>query len=70
MKLEWVEMGSTLSKTKYAAWCVLGTEIFYVLCIGYGLELSSKAMELHRSLLELIPGIVWGDCAARGTVRM
>ena len=54
-------MGSTLSKTKYAALCVLGTEIFYVLCIGYGLVLSSKAMELHHSLFELIPGFVWGN---------
>lgn len=50
-----------LSKTKYAALCVLGTEIFYVLCIGYGLVLSSKAMELHHSLFELIPGFVWGN---------
>jgi hypothetical protein len=25
-----------LPKTKYAGLCVLGTEIFYVLCIAYG----------------------------------
>jgi hypothetical protein len=50
-----------LSKTKYAALCVLGTEIFYLLCIGYGLVLSGKAMDLHHSLFELIPGFVWGN---------
>jgi len=50
-----------LSKTKYAALCVLGMEIFYVLCIGYGLMLSGKAMELHHGLFELIPGFVWGN---------
>jgi hypothetical protein len=41
-----------LSKTKYAALCVLGMEIFYVLCIGYGLVLSGKAMELHHALVD------------------
>jgi hypothetical protein len=50
-----------LSKTKYATLCVVGTEIFYVLCIGYGLMLSGKAMEVHHSLFELIPGFAWGN---------
>lgn len=51
-----------LSKIKYAALCVLGTEIFYILCIGYGLLfLTGKAMELHHSFFELIPGFVWGN---------
>jgi hypothetical protein len=50
-----------LSKAKYAGLCVLGTEIFYILCIGYGLLLSGKAMELHHSLFELIPWFVWGN---------
>jgi len=51
-----------LSKIKYAALCVLGTEIFYILCIGYGLLfLTGKAMELHHSLFELIPGFAWGN---------
>ena len=50
-----------LSKTKYAALCVLGTEIFYVLCLGYGLVLSAKGRELHQALFELIPGFVWAN---------
>jgi hypothetical protein len=50
-----------LSTTKYAALCVLGMEIFYVLCIGYGFVLSDKARELHHALFELIPGFVWGN---------
>ena len=51
-----------LSKIKYAALCVLGTEIFYILCIGYGLLfLTGKAMELHNSFFELIPGFAWGN---------
>ena len=55
-----------LSKTKYAALCLLGTEIFYLLCIGYGLVLSGKAMDLHHSLFELIPGFVWGNPLSMG----
>jgi hypothetical protein len=50
-----------LSKTKYASLCVLAMEIFYVFCIGYGMVLTGKAMELHNSLFELIPGFVWGN---------
>jgi hypothetical protein len=50
-----------LSKTKYALLCLLGMEIFYVLCIIYGVLLSGKAMELHHGLFELIPGFVWGN---------
>lgn len=50
-----------LSTTKYVALCVLGMEIFYVLCIGYGFVLSHKARELHHALFELIPGFVWGN---------
>ena len=50
-----------LSKIKYAALCVLGTEIFYVLCIVYGLMLSGRASELHHSLFELFPLFVWGS---------
>jgi hypothetical protein len=55
---------SMLSKTKYAGLCVLGTVIFYVLCIGYGSLLSGKAQELHHALFELIPGMVWGNPAS------
>jgi len=50
-----------LSKTKYALLCVLGIEIFYVLCVIYGLTLSGKASELHHSLFELLPLFVWGS---------
>ena len=50
-----------LSKTKYAALCILGIEIFYVLCLGYGLVLSAKGRELHQALFELIPGFVWAS---------
>jgi hypothetical protein len=49
-----------LFKTKYAGLCVLGTEIFCFLCIGYGLLLSGKAMDLQHSLFELITWFVWG----------
>ena len=50
-----------LSKTKYAGLCLLGMEVFYVLCLGYGLVISPKARELHHSLFELLPGwyIAW-----------
>ena len=50
-----------LSKTKYASLCALAMEVFYVFCIGYGMLLTGKAMELHNSLFELIPGFVWGN---------
>jgi hypothetical protein len=50
-----------LSKTKYAGLCVLGTEIFYVLCLAYGLLLTGKSRELHQSLFELLPWFAWGN---------
>lgn len=50
-----------LSKTKYALLCVLGMEVFYVLCLAYGSLLSDKARELHHALFQLIPGFVWGN---------
>ena len=50
-----------LSKTKYAVLCVVGAEIFYVLCIMYGVTLSGRASELHHSLFELMPLFVWGS---------
>lgn len=49
-----------LSKSKYAALCALGMEIFYCLCLFYGVLLSAKARELHHALFELIPGLTWG----------
>jgi len=39
-----------LSKTKYALLCVLGMEVFYVLCLAYGSLLSDKARITSRSL--------------------
>jgi hypothetical protein len=53
-----------LFKTRYAGLCVLGTEIFYVMCVGYGFVLTGRAMDLHHSLLELIPGFSWGNSAS------
>lgn len=50
-----------LSTNKYSALCVLGTEIFYVLCLLYGYLLSAKGKEIHATLFELIPGFVWGS---------
>ena len=50
-----------LSTTKYAARCVWGTEIFYILCLLYGFFLSGKEKELHLAFFELIPGFVWGN---------
>jgi hypothetical protein len=53
-----------LSKTKYAARCVLGMEIFFVLCVGYGLLLLDSRKDLHHALFELIPGFIWGNPVA------
>ena len=50
-----------LSKIKYAGLCVLGIEIFYVLCLAYGSLLAGKAQELHHSLFELLPWFAWGN---------
>lgn len=50
-----------LSNSKYAALCVLGMEIFYVLCLAYGSLLSEKAQQLHHSLFELLPWFAWGN---------
>ena len=50
-----------LSVKKYSALCVLGAEIFYVLCLFYGYLLSAKGKELHEALFQLIPGYMWGD---------
>lgn len=50
-----------LSKTRYSVLCVLGTEVFYVLCIAYGSLLAGNAQELHHSLSGLLPGFAWGN---------
>jgi hypothetical protein len=52
---------SMLSTTKYASLCVLGIEVFYVLCLFYEFLLPAKRKELHRALFELLPGFVWGN---------
>ena len=48
-----------LSLQRYVLLCILGGEVFYVLCILYGQSLSGKAAELHHSLFELLPGFTW-----------
>jgi len=50
-----------LSERKYAALCIAGIEIFYILCLLYEFLLPVKGRELHRALFELLPGFVWGD---------
>ena len=55
-----------LSKTKYAALCVLAMEAFYVLCLIYGSFLVGKAQELHHSLFGLLPLFAWGDPVSLG----
>jgi len=48
-----------LSIGKYAGLCVLGGEIAYTACLIYGVMLTGKASELHRAILELLPGFSW-----------
>jgi hypothetical protein len=50
-----------LSTTKYASLCVLGIEVFYVLCLVYEFFLPENRRESHRALFELLPGFVWGN---------
>ena len=52
-----------LSLKRYGWLCVLGGEVAYVLCLGFGyLPLrSAKATELHHTLFETLPGFVWGN---------
>lgn len=50
-----------LSLKKYSLRCVLGVEVFYIVCLTYGTFLSGKAQELHHSLFGLIPGFAWGS---------
>ena len=53
-----------LSETKYVGLCLLGMEVFYVLCLAYGLLLTGKSRELHLSLFELLPWFAWGNPAS------
>jgi len=49
-----------LSLKSYGWKCVLGTGVFYVLCLVYGMFLSGATAGLHHSLFELLPGFTWG----------
>ncbi len=52
-----------LSLTSYVKKCVLGGEIVYFICLlgGYLPLRSEKAIELHHTLFETIPGFTWGN---------
>lgn len=52
-----------LSLTSYVWKCVLGSEVFYILCLAFGYVpwRSQAAIELHHRLFETLPGFVWGD---------
>ncbi len=50
-----------LSLKSYGWKCVLGLEVLYVICLGYGAVLSESAKQLHSALFGvLIPGFNWG----------
>lgn len=55
-----------LSLKRYGWLCVLGGEIVYLVCLagGYLPMRTNKAMELHRTLFETLPGFVWGSFAS------
>ena len=48
---------------RYGWLCVLGAEVAYVLCLICGLLpwRPSRAVELHHTLFETLPGFVWLD---------
>lgn len=52
-----------LSLKSYGWKCVLGAEVAYFLCLlgGYVLIRTPKALELHHTLFETLPGFVWGS---------
>ena len=47
------------SFSKYGWRCVLGAEVFYALCLMFGLSLTGADFTLHNSLFELLPGFTW-----------
>ncbi len=50
-----------LSLKSYGWKCVLGLEVLYAICLGYGAVLSESAKQLHGALFAvLIPGFNWG----------
>lgn len=48
-----------LSLKSYGWKCVLGAEVVYFLCLGYGAFISPAGVALHKSLFELLPGFTW-----------
>ena len=53
-----------LSLKKYAWRCVLGGEVVYFICLlgGYlPLRFTSRAVELHETFFEMLPGFIWGS---------
>ncbi len=50
-----------LSLKRYGWLCVLGAEVFYILCLFYGALLTGAQAELHHSLFGLLPGFAWGS---------
>ena len=50
-----------LSLKRYGWFCVLGAEVFYILCLMYGVLLSGASAQLHHSLFGLLPGFTWGS---------
>ena len=52
-----------LSLKRYSWLCVLGAEVAYFVCLlgAYLPFRTVKAAELHRTLLETLPGFAWGS---------
>lgn len=50
-----------LSLKRYGWLCVLGTEVVYVICLLGGLLplRTSRAIEIHHTLFETLPGFTW-----------
>lgn len=54
-------MNGKLSLTSYVWKCVLGAEVVYFICLLGGLLplRSARAIELHHTLFETLPGFSW-----------
>jgi len=48
-----------LSYKPYLWRCVLGGEIIYVLCVGYGLVAGEAAKQFHEVFFDTLPGFTW-----------
>jgi hypothetical protein len=55
-----------LSLRRYGWRCALVGEVAYLFCLGsaYIPLRTGKAIELHRTLFETLPGFVWGSVAS------